>query len=596
MKNPFIYFCLALLCLTACNPPKPASWQNREMSMANLQEQFANPSKEYRPAPLWVWNTNMTEEDIDRMLQDFKDQGFGGAFVHPRPGLETEYLSDEWFRLWRYSVEKGKELGLDIWIYDENSYPSGFAGGHVPNEMPESYNQGQALLGQRVTTLPENTEDIYLCLEKEGETFTNITDKLEEYKYKGKESTYYIYRKGVNAASNWTAGFPYVDITAPGVTEKFIEITMKGYEKEFGEELGTVVKGIFTDEPQIASTFGGHCRWTPLLFDKFQEMWGYDLRTSWPLLGEKTGNWQKVRHDYNATLLRLFIERWSMPWHKYTEEHGLKWTGHYWEHGWPSLNDGPDNMAMYAWHQQPSIDMLFNNYNDNNPRAQFGNVRSVKELRSVANQMGYVRTLSETYGGAGWDARFLDFKRLGDWEYALGVNFMNQHLCHATITGVRKYDYPPEFTRISPWWEDYGHLNDYFSRLSLVLSQGEQMCDWLILEPTTSLWLYGASCFETSEQNEIGQKFQDFITHLEKRQMEYDLGCEDIMMRNGNASKGGLRIGCRNYHHVILPPGTENLENSTFLLLKKFVQSGGKLYALQSPTLWSRFALLGNRI
>ena len=73
MKNPFIYFCLALLCLTACNPPKPASWQNREMSMANLQEQFANPSKEYRPAPLWVWNTNMTEEDIDRMLQDFKD-------------------------------------------------------------------------------------------------------------------------------------------------------------------------------------------------------------------------------------------------------------------------------------------------------------------------------------------------------------------------------------------------------------------------------------------------------------------------------------------------------------------------------------------
>ena len=179
----------------------------------------------------------------------------------------------------------------------------------------------------------------------------------------------------------------------------------------------------------------------------------------------------------------------------------------------------------------------------------------------------------------GWDARFLDFKRLGDWEYALGVNFMNQHLCHATITGVRKYDYPPEFTRISPWWEDYGHLNDYFSRLSLVLSQGEQMCDWLILEPTTSLWLYGASCLETSEQNEIGQKFQDFITHLEKRQMEYDLGCEDIMMRNGNASKGGLRIGCRNYHHVILPPGTENLENSTFLLLKKFVQSGGKLYA-----------------
>ena len=58
--------------------------------------------------------------------------GLGGAFIHPRPGMITEYMSDEWYSLYRYAVDKGKEMGLDIWIYDENSYPSGFAGGHVP--------------------------------------------------------------------------------------------------------------------------------------------------------------------------------------------------------------------------------------------------------------------------------------------------------------------------------------------------------------------------------------------------------------------------------------------------------------------------------
>ena len=42
-------------------------------------------------------------------------------------------------------------------------------------------------------------------------------------------------------------------------------------------------------------------------------------------------------------------------------------------------------------------------YNDQSPQAQFGNVRAVKELRSAANQTGSVRTLSETYGGGGWD-------------------------------------------------------------------------------------------------------------------------------------------------------------------------------------------------
>jgi len=46
--------------------------------------------------------------------------------VHPRPGLLTEYLSDEWFHLFDYTVQKGKELGMKVWIYDENSYPSGF--------------------------------------------------------------------------------------------------------------------------------------------------------------------------------------------------------------------------------------------------------------------------------------------------------------------------------------------------------------------------------------------------------------------------------------------------------------------------------------
>ena len=45
--------------------------------------------------------------------------------------------------------------------------------------------------------------------------------------------------------------------------------------------------------------------------------------------------------------------------------------------------DGPDNMAMYAWHQQPAIDMLFNQFAEG-VNAQFGNVRSVRELASVA--------------------------------------------------------------------------------------------------------------------------------------------------------------------------------------------------------------------
>ena len=558
-----------------------SSDQKRETKFENLKKEFSDPDKSFRSAPLWVWNTKVTHADIDRMLQELKDQGFGGAFVHPRPGLITDYLSDEWFDLYRYSVETGKKLGLDIWIYDENSYPSGFAGGHVPAQMPESYNQGQGLNYTKVEVLPDNAQDYFFCLKKEGESFKDITASLNNYKEQKGE--YYLYNKTYYGRSDWHGGYSYVDLLYPGVTEKFMEVTMSGYEKTFGEELGTVIKGIFTDEPNVSSP--GGIRWTPDFFDVFKKQWGYDLKNFLPLLVEETGNWKEVRHNYMETLTQLFIDRWAKPWFNYCEQKNLLWTGHYWEHGWPDMGHGGDNMAMYAWHQMPAIDMLFNQFNDVSPQAQFGNVRAVKELRSVANQMGYTRTLSETYGGGGWDVTFQDLKRLGDWEYVLGVNFMNQHLSHMTIVGARKADYPPVFTSISPWWENYKEQNDYFARLSLLLSQGEQMNDILVLEPTTTAWLYYSYVRGHDKTMEVGNNFQAFVTLLEKSQVEYDLGSENIIKDNGSITGNSFVIGKRAYKKVVIPPMTENLNATTFQLLKEFVKAGGELISFSSPSL-----------
>ena len=67
--------------------------------------------------------------------------------------------------------------------------------------------------------------------------------------------------------------------------------------------------------------------------------------------------------------------------------------------------------------------------------------------------MGRRRALSETYGGGGWDLRFEDMKRLGDWEYAHGINFMNQHLSFSDASWAsRKYDFPQSFGEHDPWW------------------------------------------------------------------------------------------------------------------------------------------------
>ena len=548
---------------------------------ATLSSQFSKPQAEYTTAPFFVWNADITKEEIEKDLISFKNAGSSQVFIHPRPGLITEYLSDKWFGLYQYAVEKGKEMGMNIWIYDENSYPSGFAGGHVPDEMPESYNQGQGLKMTRFETLPDTSEKYYLCLKEENGTFSDITGSLSNEK--GKTGKYLLFSKTYNGKSDWYGGFSYVDLLYAGVTQKFISVTMSGYEKHLGAEFGKTIPGTFTDEPQINSP--GGIRWTPDLFNVFLKQWHYDLRTQLPSLYEEVGDWKKIRHNYTQTLLQMFIDRWSKPWYTWCNEKGLKFTGHYWEHEWPNMRPGGDNMAMYAWHQVPAVDMLFNQWDDSTTKAQFGNVRSIKELASAANQTGRQRKLSETYGGSGWDLNFRDMKRDGDWEYALGVNLMNQHLTYFTLAGARKYDYPPSFDYHEPWWNDYKYINDHYARLSLALSSGRQINDILILEPTTSAWLYDSYAKRNQKCTEIGQAFQTFVTTLEKSQVEYDLGSENIIKDMGSVSKGKLVVGQARYSRVVIPPMTENLDLETYKLLEKFVSNGGTLIAFSVPTL-----------
>ncbi len=380
------------------------------ISFECLQKEFSSPGKDYGSAPLWVWNTRVTNALIDSMLQGYKDNGFGGAFVHPRAGLITEYLSADWFALWKHAMEKAKELGLNLWIYDEDSYPSGFAGGHVPYTMPSSFDQGQMLEMHKDSVFPSDTAGYAIFLKKDGDRFGSVGDPAAE---KGRSGAYYLFKKRSYYRSPWYGGFSYTDLMMKGVTEQFIAQTMTGYERSVGHEFGKTVKGVFSDEPNIEVQYPDCIRWTPDLFEAFYAKWRYRLETQLPSLLEEKGDWKKLRHDYYYILLQLFIDRWSKPYSAYTAAHHLEWTGHYWEHEWPDPNHGPDNMAMYAWPQRPGIDMLFNQFDEHNVNAQFGNVRSVKELASVANQLGKLRTLCETYGGGGWELRFKDMKRLG---------------------------------------------------------------------------------------------------------------------------------------------------------------------------------------
>lgn len=555
--------------------------KDRIDTFEQLSKEFETPSSQYRSIPLYVWDYDLDRDLIKETMKDLRNVGCGGVLIHPRPGLITEYLSDEWYDLYGYTIELAKEYGMKVWIYDENSYPSGFAGGHVPAEMPKSYNQGQGLIMEKCSILSDSMSNVFLCLEEKGGKFKDVTLNMDSKK--GILGNYFLFRKTFYPRNGWYAGYSYVDLLAPGVTDKFIDITMSGYEERFGHEFGKTIEGVFTDEPHISSPKG--MRWTPDLFREFQKVWGYDLKEYLPALFENVGDWKKVRHNYFSTLLNMFVDRWSTPWRKYCDEKGLKWTGHYWEHRWPDIRNGGDDMAMYTGHHIPAIDLLFNLYNESTPNNQFGNIRIVREVNSVANQMGSSRVLCEMYGGGGWEETFNDFKRLGDWAYALGINQMNQHLSRITLTGARKYDYPTSFSYHEPWWKYYHYMNDYQARLSVALSSGIQKNNILVLKPTSTGWLYYIERKISNELKELGQSFQDFVTCLEKEQVTYDIGSEYIIKQYGSVRSDHFIIGQADYNIVVIPPKMENLDSFTFNLLKEFVKNSGRVVAFSKPGL-----------
>ena len=548
---------------------------------AGLRAIFADPPRQYSTAPLWVWNDMLTDEQVVGTLRDLASQQVKQAFVHPRPGLMTPYLSPEWFRLWKVALAEAERLDMNLWIYDEDSYPSGFAGGWVPGLMPESRGRGLAFHEQKRPRRPNAITLGIFRLTADG--YENVTAKARagEPLPEGR----YLSATVMRAPNTpWNANGPYVDLMYPGVTEKFLNVTLEAYSREIGHEFGHRVPGSFTDEPQLRPA--GYLPWTDRLPAAFHKRWGYSLLDQLPSLAQPVGPWRKVRHDYYRVLLEQFIEHWGKPYHDFCEKHGLEFTGHWWDHEWPECQAVPDNMAMNAWQHRPGIDCLMNQYREDN-HAQFGNVRMVRELASVANQMGRQRTLCEAYGAGGWDLRFEDMKRIGDWLEVLGVNTLDQHLSYITLRGARKADHPQSFSYHEPWWPAYHVLAQYFTRLSAALSQGEQVNRILVIEPTTTAWMYQSDIVRTSK---IGKSFFELLMVLEKSQVEYDIGCEDLIGRHGAGVKpampgeaGFLMVGKRSYHTVVLPPGLENLDAATMKLLEGFAAQGGCLISCGPP-------------
>lgn len=557
-----------------------------------IEEEFKNPKPEFRGVPFWSINDRLDPKEVARQIILLEEGGYGGAFFHAREGLVTPFLGEEWFRAFEAAVNEAKKRGMYVWIYDELWWPSGFAGGIVSALGPEYRAKALVMLmGERTYGGKEIIANFKCKIDDNG-----LLQGYEVVK-PGEEGGDYIYLSFITYVAppgeTWFSGLSYVDLLNPMVVEKFLEVAYAPYISRFKNEIGKCIPGVFTDEPNISSSRPRFVLpqrafpprgprfpslalpWTDGLVERFKEMNGYDIVDRLPELFFDIGDYMKTRYDFWRTVSMMFLEAFSKQIYDWCDRHELKFTGHYLAED--SLLSQLTHVGMvmphYEYQHVPGIDHLGMHI--------WGTLLTTKQVSSVANQLGKERVLCEAYGCTGNYPSFADRKWIGDWLYAMGINLLNHHLVPYSMRGRRKRDYGLNFHWSQPWWKYNRVIEDYFARLSYMLSRGKRVVNVLVIHPIGSAWAVFTP-LNTSRVRELDENLTALLRTLLSAHIDFDLGDEFLMAKYGDVSNRKLLVGKMSYDAVIIPPSI-TLANSTVRLLHKFVESGGKLIAI-SPT------------
>lgn len=587
-------------------------------------EYFDNPPAEFRGRPFWAWNCKLEKEELLKQISYFKEMGMGGATIHCRTGLATEYLGEEFMDIVRAAVRETKKQGMLTGLYDEDRWPSGFAGGKVTEELKyrkrflvfspwrkEYHQEGMKDVhndksfwerstgnGTLVACYEVVLENGYLKSYRrlEGENADGKEDKADK---SGEET-----RASGNGESSGQIWYAYLELAAPNpkfngrtyvntldkeALQYFLETTHEKYRECLGEEFGETIPSIFSDEPQFCfkQFFGTAEERRELLIpytddfeQTFRETYGESFLEHLPEIFWELSESQvsPVRYEYHEHVTERFAEAFADTIGDWCRENHIAFTGHMMEE--PTLYSQTscigEAMRNYRGFGIPGIDILCD-------KREY---TTAKQAQSAVQQMGKNQMMCEIYGVTNWDFDFRGHKSEGDWLAALGVTERVHHLSWVSMAGESKRDYPASIFYQSPWYKEYGEIETYFSRINTALRSGKPKVRIGVIHPVESYWLIYGPQEQTAERRELLERqFKEITEWLLFGLLDFNYISEGLLeylddhKRSPEAAAErrattGFRAGEMVYDCIIVP-GCLTLREHTVRRLQEFQNAGG---------------------
>ncbi|MEY4386054.1 MAG: hypothetical protein RLY20_1337 [Verrucomicrobiota bacterium] len=362
-----------------------------------------------------------------------------------------------------------------------------------------------------------------------------------------------------------------------------IEKLYAPFERECPGEIGRTLKTFFQDELDFGFAMPF---WSEHLRGAFSSLHGYDLWPKLPALWLDLGpETTKIRLDYADVICRELERNYFKPIFEWHEQHGTLF-------GHDNLGRGEirrsrhhygDYFRAMRWYSAPGCD---------DPKID--GVRAFKGLKvnsSIAHLYQRPRVWVEAFHSSGWGTTPGEVVAALNEDFAYGANVVNLHGLYYSTNGGWWEWAPPDFHFRQPYWEHCGSLNDYFTRLSWLLSQGTHRCDVAILYPSATLeaepannrsGVHGHMGHEDVDDTKIFAADAERTTfglgkYLFNRACDFDL-LDFESLERATVAAGQLSVSGESYRVLVLP-AMPVVRHSTLLAARDFVRAGGLVIA-----------------
>ncbi len=551
----------------------------------------------------FYWQHGDHYDTIPAEVERIAQSGARAFCVESRP--HRDFCGDGWWRDMDLILDEAKKRGMNLWILDDDHFPTGHAVGQIAKNYPhlrkwQLVERHVDVMGPQKDALlmTDPTDEEHILLGVFAYPRTGVAEDCAPEPLCLTDGVSGNFLQFSVPAGCWRVFFlyksrrgnqqpDYIDMLNEESVRVLIDAVYEPHCRHYGDLFGNTIAGFFSDEPSLGNTwFGAHADdfgmynrrvgmpglalpWNDRIPAMMSDSLGTDayayLPALWFGLGSMTAG---VRHAYMDAVTKLYRNCFTRQLGDWCEAHGVQYIGHIIEdmnaHARLGCSAGHYFRSLDGQHMS-GIDIVLHQIlpgmadyihtmsaSGNNADPAFFDYVLAKLASSFAH-IGLQtegRAMCEVYGAYGWAEGTPAMKWLLDYLLVRGVNYF---VPHAFSPAFPDPDCPPHFgaNGVDPQFEGFSKLMTYGNKVAHLLSGGLHRADAAILYHADAEWMndHGDAML-----TQVPAKLL-YDAHIDFDILPADCFVDgtDSRVHRAAAENGKLRVGAETYSCLIVP-------------------------------------------